>query len=341
MELLRTLETYQRPASSSVLQGPAPNNAQKFISQQFLHQVGATESSFANCTEDLMAKWTCARCSSLPTPTWQKALDASGNRAFVARYDQFNATVIYIRGTKNWQNVQQDLTRKQLWPAAWEPFIRADDAPTVNCQVLSGFYSAWDNVRTGILNVLQNEIKDAGGRMPRVLLVGHSLGAAAATIGLLDLFSMGYEMLGTVAFESPFVFNRDGAIAFQRTLGSLCLRLTNHNDPVPHLPWGPELRSVGLELYFDASGKPTTCSFQDTLACQESMTKSTCECSGQDKYYALHPVNHCKMPSYLGFDFCECTPGRLWKFFLFQYILWSLILVLVFYLLGRGVFAPF
>jgi len=342
MDLLKTL-----PSHSKWRHTPTPQNARSFVSQAFLHEVGLTETTFSNCSETDIRRWSCQACTRLSSPGSLHIVDANSNRAFVTTYTNWNVTVIFVRGTKNVANAISDVNvEPATWPKEWCMLQGA--ASKQELKMHKGFFDVWLDLREGIQRALGLSAK--GERMSykrdprapsrRVLLVGHSLGAAAAIIGLMELFSMGLDVLGVVAFESPLVFNRSAAYVFQDLLGPLCLRLTNYLDPVPHVPAVFGYTHVGLEMYFDRSGAFHLCDFQNVVACRDgNVPDEGCHCSSQDWLYPFFPVQHCKMPAYLGFNFCECDQnGNLTKFYVFQYLLWlvfvCLITLLIYYLMS-------
>lgn len=71
----------------------------------------------------------------------------------------------------------------------------------------------------------------------RVILSGHSLGGAVATIIAYWLGGCGYEIEAVFTFGSPRVANGPWQRAYNRQLGSRTFRIVNAGDPVPHVPW--------------------------------------------------------------------------------------------------------
>lgn len=99
------------------------------------------------------------------------------------------------------------------------------------CTAELGFWTAWDVVKEEILAVLSS----ARAQNPdyKLVVVGHSLGAAIATLAATDLRNNGYAAT-LYAYASPRVANE--ALAAHITNQGNNYRFTHTKDPVPHLP---------------------------------------------------------------------------------------------------------
>jgi len=71
----------------------------------------------------------------------------------------------------------------------------------------------------------------------RVMLSGHSLGGAVATIIADWLKGCGYEIESVYTFGSPRLANGPWQRCYNRLLGNRTFRIVNAGDPVPHMPW--------------------------------------------------------------------------------------------------------
>lgn len=87
-------------------------------------------------------------------------------------------------------------------------------------------------------------------RYTPVVVTGHSLGGALATLCAQFLAGRGYGVAPVYTFGSPRVGNADFAAAYTPTQ----FRLVNDDDPVPWLPAGWGYRHVGEERWIDADG---------------------------------------------------------------------------------------
>ncbi|KAJ5177920.1 uncharacterized protein N7500_000619 [Penicillium coprophilum] len=100
------------------------------------------------------------------------------------------------------------------------------------CFAELGFWSSWKLVRDDITK----ELKEAFSQNPdyELVVVGHSLGAAIATLAAADLRGKGYPSAKLYAYASPRVAN--AALAKYITAQGNNYRFTHTNDPVPKLP---------------------------------------------------------------------------------------------------------
>eukprot|EP00439_Symbiodinium_sp_Y106_P003660 s6715_g1.t1 len=129
-----------------------------------------------------------------------------------------------------------------------------------------------------------------------ILLTGHSLGAAVATIGMYMLQLRGYSVGLSYNFESPRVGNEAFHDAFDVMFGRKVdlWRITRSRDPVPHVPPLPIYHHVGSEAYFPKDAK-------EPVVCLES-EDSKCA----DRYSLLETL-------IFGWDHCKseiASPGR-------------------------------
>ncbi len=121
------------------------------------------------------------------------------------------------------------------------------------CKVHHGWAQAYDELKDDVVS----GITDLG--CTSLVLTGHSLGSAVATIASFDLRSaMGYHVEATWAFGKPRVGNRAFVDAFEAEAANQGVfppvwRIVNYHDPVPRLPpsWLiPSFVHGGLEVYY-------------------------------------------------------------------------------------------
>ena len=152
-----------------------------------------------------------------------------------------NAIVLSFRGSEDFQNWLSDLE-----------IIRVDYPLCDKCSVHKGFYHAEQAVYSGILG----EVKRLRGLYPSydIVLTGHSLGAALATLVALDLANDGLDNVKLYNYGSPRVFNQAGAnYASSPESGiSIKARRSHYKDIVVHTP----MHSMGYvhtagEIYED------------------------------------------------------------------------------------------
>lgn len=108
-----------------------------------------------------------------------------------------------------------------------------------NCWVHQGFYSAEQKVVAGIIS----QVKTLKSKFPsyKVLVTGHSLGAALATLAAADLKAKSIDSVQLFNYGSP----RTGDTTFAAWFSSyipIHSRVTHYKDEVPHLPTSDTLR---------------------------------------------------------------------------------------------------
>lgn len=154
-------------------------------------------------------------CSShLPSTT---ATDTSG---YIAVDNTNKVIVLAFRGSYSARN----------WIADGE-FPFTDPGLCNGCKAELGFWSSWEYVRDNVTKHLDSA-KSANPTY-ELVVVGHSLGAAVATLAAADLRG-NYPSTTVYAFASPRVANP--ALADYITAQQNNYRFTHTNDPVPKLP---------------------------------------------------------------------------------------------------------
>lgn len=137
----------------------------------------------------------------------------------------------------------------------------ADPPKCDNCTVHTGFYSSWLNTRKVILR----QLTEALDKYPtyKLVLVGHSLGGAVATLAGLDLKARGWDPYVTT-FGEPRIGNKE-LMSYVNARFNISEdasankfhRVTHTSDPVPLLPlaeWGYTMHSE--ELFISAPALP-------------------------------------------------------------------------------------
>lgn len=144
--------------------------------------------------------------------------------------------------------------------------ITTDYNKCSGCSVHKGFYKAEQTVITGVIS----QVKELRTKFPsyRVVVTGHSLGAAMATLTTLDLMDAGVSNIHMFHFGSP----RVGNTAFANYASAKITdrnRNTHHKDMVPHCPMHERFTHHSGEWYEDDSGlhecsglEDNNCSYQ-------------------------------------------------------------------------------
>lgn len=276
-------------------------------SLDLLINVGLLERAVSNCTADVLAGWSCDRCTDTNKP--QERFFVSGESYgsskanLLAGFRYGDVWIILVRGSHDLANWLSDA---EIWP---EPvpttWSQKCDQGEPKCD--HGFLQTWLSLETGLIKELTNRGVVPNDTKFSLLFTGHSLGSAACTLGAFSLWSKSYNILGNVNFESPKVFDSVAAECYEKILGSRTLRITNQNDFVVHAPSGYE--HVGAELYA-RQGETYRCTYAEVKQCGGSHNSpdnnDACKCSSRDRV-SLDFSQHCNTNHVLTFDFCQCN----------------------------------
>lgn len=140
--------------------------------------------------------------------------------------------------------------------------VRYDKCKT--CRVQRDFHVAEQSVIKDIINHVQAlKIKFPS---YAVIVTGHSLGAALATLTALDFVSSQITPVRLFTFGSP----RIGNAAFANYSSSMILdryRHTHHRDVVPHVPMRELFTHLSGEWYEDDAGHLHACTGHEDPHC--------------------------------------------------------------------------
>lgn len=180
-------------------------------------------------------------------------------QAFIFRVDE--CIVLAFRGS---QEIRDWYTNFSMQLRKFT--IRREGQTTISSykgQVHTGFFLGWASVEKDVLAQMkhwQEELKP-GETLPPLLVTGHSLGGALATMAAASLQENNMSVAGLYTFGQP----RAGDIAFTRqlnnTLPGKVFRFINNNDVVPHVPPPFSIRNptrfyahLGTVKYFNSKG---------------------------------------------------------------------------------------
>ncbi|KAJ7575605.1 alpha/beta-hydrolase [Mycena floridula] len=194
-------------------------------------------SRVAYCSSAAVTSWNCgAPCDSLGSNV--KVLQAGGDDGLVPMYfiahDPDTSTVVVAHQGTEPENILSVLNDAEfiLTDLNTTRFTSADG---LGIKVHSGFQDTFERTADGLLSGVQNAIASTGAS--KVLVTGHSLGAAIATLDAMMLkqaLSPSVDITTTV-FGLPRVGNQAWADFVDAGAVSLT-RVTNQNDPVPTVP---------------------------------------------------------------------------------------------------------
>ncbi|KAE9405380.1 alpha/beta-hydrolase [Gymnopus androsaceus JB14] len=133
-------------------------------------------------------------------------------------------------------------------------------------QVHDGFQDTFERTSAGVLSGVQSALASTGAS--NVLVTGHSLGAAIATLDAMMLIENldSSISLTTTVFGLPRVGDQAWADFVDSSLGTTLSHITNQNDPVPTVP--PEfLGFVQPSQEFHITGVDSTGQATGIVAC--------------------------------------------------------------------------
>lgn len=218
------------------------------------------------CTEQAITSWSCGdMCERAPIMgTDRIRFIPEGERFQVHGYvaqvptnssrakdDSDIKCVIGFRGSVNWANWYADFHLKlQPWPL--NDLAGADWCP--GCMAHYGFTEIYEELRPSVHNAIEEL------QCSRLVLTGHSLGAAVATIASFELrAAKHYRVDATWTFGKPRIGNAEFVTSFeaaanQQGVSPPLWRVVHYHDPVPrappHLPGLNPVTHGALEVYY-------------------------------------------------------------------------------------------
>jgi triacylglycerol lipase len=150
---------------------------------------------------------------------------------------------LVFRGTKSAADVGAD-KETFLVPYGLIPSNAPTDNPGAR-KVGKGWYAVYN----GLARALYTQLKPYGPGQ-KIIVTGHSLGSALATLAVPDLVANKFEVRNYNS-GSPKVGN-ESFRTFYESLFTETFRLVNTADTVPTLPENPEYVHVGTQVSFNA-----------------------------------------------------------------------------------------
>eukprot|EP01041_Mallomonas_annulata_P003305 gene3305-6543_t len=150
-----------------------------------------------------------------------------------------------------------------------------------NCQVHEGYYTT----QLAIIQDVISEIKNLKHSFPSftVVVTGHSLGGALATLTAADLLKEGISPIKLFNYGTPKIFNIEGAKWFS-LLNLDIYRITHRRDIVPHLPLLEVYTQIAGEWYEPSNELPSK-----LVRCNGF---SDHKCSSKWQFFQLNEVDH-------------------------------------------------
>ncbi|NEQ55568.1 MAG: hypothetical protein F6K11_36550, partial [Leptolyngbya sp. SIO3F4] len=131
-----------------------------------------------------------------------------------------------------------------------------------NGKVHKGFFLGWADIERPVLARLDFWRKKNNGKpLPPLLITGHSLGGALATMAAASLLENGFDVAGVYTFGQPRVGDLTFIKQLDEKLPNKVFRFINNNDIVPHVPPPFSFRNprrlyghLGTVKYFNSKG---------------------------------------------------------------------------------------
>jgi len=225
----------------------------------------------------------------------------NATRIVVGKLRDQPGCLLAFRGSSNLFNWIRDF---QVWSVAPAQF-----GDCQGCKVHSGFYNIWKNVEDHVMRTLREVGCDADGEDNKIYVTGHSLGAALSHIAMFALNFYGFEVAKTYTFEAPRVGNEAFAEAFNNSFTRRfpVFRITNHYDPVVHVPpMAMGYRHVEKEVHYDGKGNFAVCTDVEDRRCANQYWDVPA-------LVLFHSGDHCATPLVPNGDICRpvgCEDSR-------------------------------
>jgi hypothetical protein len=168
-------------------------------------------------------QWNCITCDS--TIKLDYVVEENGVRALQGYDSTTQSLFVAFRGSASIQNWIDNIKVSQITPYD-------DDSIGVE----KGFYKSYNYLKVDLFDNLSILSKKYGTR--NILITGHSLGAAMATLMTYDIITLfpSYVVTHLITFGSPRVGNSKFVESFNEQYENVYYRITHYYDMVPHVP---------------------------------------------------------------------------------------------------------
>ena len=218
--------------------------------------------------------WNCLTCN--PSAKLEYVVNKDDSKAIQGYDSSTHSLFTAFRGSANTHNWIENI---QAWRIA--PYN--DSSVTVD----KGFYKAYQYIKDPVFANLATMASKYNTR--RVLITGHSLGAAMATLMAYDiLISKQYDIQYLVTFGSPRVGN-DNFAKIMKSFSINSYRVTHYYDIVPHVP--EEMLGylhISNEIWYDETNnayKVCSDSLEEDATCSNSCAPVHCTSTSDHLYY--------------------------------------------------------
>src|SRR6056300_1813858 len=148
------------------------------------------------------SNWDCMTCDI--TNSYDNILIQNGEQVIFGYNEVYNAIFISFRGSENIQNWIANIQVSQITPYSDKSIA-----------VATGFYKLFVSLQTNIYKIVDELIEKYNTN--QLLLTGHSLGAALATLNAFDIlyYQKNYKIHSLITFGSPRVGNKEFSRIFE------------------------------------------------------------------------------------------------------------------------------
>ena len=159
----------------------------------------------------------CAACAQSASVTNIWFMDATtlsqstGGNAFLAR-QMDGVLILSFEGTTDFQDKLADVSLERVNYAGCLAY-------STSCGIHVGFLGRYNLIVPQLLQALTEAIPVGEKSLHPIVLVGHSLGGAVATIAAYELSLAGYLVIGVYTFGSPRVGNEAFSVAYNMLVG--------------------------------------------------------------------------------------------------------------------------
>ncbi|KAJ1923755.1 hypothetical protein IWQ60_005669 [Tieghemiomyces parasiticus] len=227
-----------------------------------------------------LTSWDCESCSLFANTQLVDFFESKKERAvgYVAVNNDLKQVTLAFRGTDNAAQYITDLKfRLKRWPDAVK-----------DSRVHHGFLEAYQTVADNLYKLSTEQLAKHSGY--NLTIVGHSLGAALASLASVDFVMRNKtlaNMMTVTTFGQPRVGNKE-YVAYYNSFNLATKRVVNKRDPVPHLP--PRIlgyRHTNEEFWIKPDNKDN-----QTIACPEVDNETNPDCSRSVKLSEYERIDH-------------------------------------------------
>jgi len=237
---------------------------------------------------EAVGNWSCGPCAAVPEFRNISQIHAAATDArSIIGYDPvLKARIVAFMGSNlNLKTWRDDIL---MWPTEC---YETKGCHGCNCH--PGFKKAYDSIADDVYRAVSS--------LPvgKLMITGHSLGAAMATHCAIDLHARGFSAPLVYTMGQPRIGNDEFANYYDR-LKFDHWRVTHHRDPIPHLAWRGlgRYKHVLREVYYESGRANATPRLCDAGFAEDP----TCADQFNDELTLPFLVDHW---TYLGFSFAE------------------------------------